>query len=428
MSIEVLPLGVKCSLACTYCYQDPIRKAGNALAPDYDMDAMKAALLKEGYRFTIFGGEPLLVPIDDLEELWRWGQEKFGASAAKDGASPNGVQTHGAEMTDAHILLFQKYGVGVGISVDGPGELNDARWAGSLERTRAATERTHKNLHRLLDIGHIPSIIVTLHQLNASTERLPQLLEWFRMLATRGLRHINLHLLEVDAPGVREKLSLSVEENVNALWACYQLQQEVALQINPLRDMEALLLGNDQRVNCTWNACDPYTTNAVHGVDGQGNRGNCGRTCKEGPFWIKADQAGYERYLSLYYTPQQHGGCQGCPVFFACKGNCPGEGPQGDWRGKTEHCATLLEVFHRLEERLLAQGKKPLSRSPQRAVIEKRLIDAWSVGQNISINRALAGEPSYVQDRPHGDAPHGDHTDVAKPVVNHGDHTDLGGL
>lgn len=405
-------------MACTYCYQDPIRKAGNALSPDYDMDAMKKALTAEGHRFAIFGGEPLLVPIADLEELWRWGMEKFGSNA---------VQTHGAEITEAHIELFQRYKVGVGMSVDGPEELNDARWAGSVERTRAATARTHSALHRLLAIGHVPSLIVTLHKLNASADRLPKLLAWFQELAALGLRNINLHLLEVDAPGVRETLSLTVEENLTALLSCYKLQAEIPVAFNPLQDMVNLVLGDDKSATCTWHACDPYTTSAVHGVDGQGNRGNCGRTCKEGPFWVKADQAGYERYLSLYYTPQEFGGCQGCKWFSLCKGNCPGEGPQGDWRGKTEHCQTLMELFAFLEKDLVSKGKKPFTLSADRQVVEQRMIAAWSKGQNLGIVGALQNETTTVQNRPHGDSPHGDHNDAAKPVVAHGDHTDLGG-
>ena len=39
-------------------------------------------------------------------------------------------------------------------------------------------------------------------------------------LAAKGLRNINLHLLEVDMPGVREELSLTADENVHALLTC----------------------------------------------------------------------------------------------------------------------------------------------------------------------------------------------------------------
>jgi uncharacterized protein len=68
MSIEVRPLGVKCNIQCQYCYQNPQRDAGN-IPMDFDVPKMKGALDREGSNFTIFGGQPLLVPESVLEEL-----------------------------------------------------------------------------------------------------------------------------------------------------------------------------------------------------------------------------------------------------------------------------------------------------------------------------------------------------------------------
>lgn len=66
MAVELRPLGVQCNLRCVYCYQKPQRDAGN-LARRYDLDAMRAAVEQEGGPFTLFGGEPLLMPRADLE-------------------------------------------------------------------------------------------------------------------------------------------------------------------------------------------------------------------------------------------------------------------------------------------------------------------------------------------------------------------------
>jgi sulfatase maturation enzyme AslB (radical SAM superfamily) len=68
VNVELRPLGVTCNIACQYCYQNPQRDAGN-FGKSYDLDAMKAAILKEGGGFTLFGGEALLVPEVDLENL-----------------------------------------------------------------------------------------------------------------------------------------------------------------------------------------------------------------------------------------------------------------------------------------------------------------------------------------------------------------------
>ena len=61
MSVELRPLGVACNIQCQYCYQNPERDAGN-VARSYDLDAMKAAVEREGGPFTLFGGEALLAP------------------------------------------------------------------------------------------------------------------------------------------------------------------------------------------------------------------------------------------------------------------------------------------------------------------------------------------------------------------------------
>lgn len=409
MTVELTPVGVRCNLACTYCYQHPMRDAGNYAAPGYDLDAMLRALEAEGSEFTVFGGEPLLTPIEDLERIWRWGFERFGR---------NGVQTNGALITDRHIALFLKYRVHVGISVDGPDELNDTRWAGSLEKTREATHRTHEAIRRLSEAGTPPSIIATLTRLNASRERLPRFKEWLRELDGLGVTSARLHILEVDHEGVRDHLQLSAEETIAAFLELAAFEGALPrLRFDVFRDIENLLRGEDGRATCTWRACDPYTTSAVQGIDGEGHKRNCGRTNKDGVSWIKTDRPGYERYLALYHTPQEHGGCRGCRFFAMCKGQCPGEGIGGDWRSRSENCAVYLALFEHQERELLRRGVVPLSLDPDRPALERRLVDAWARGENPMIGTVLremrSGAPT-LQRSPahtgHGDS-HGDHTD-----------------
>ena len=81
----------------------------------------------------MYGGEALLMPIEDIEELWKFGYEKFGT---------NSIQSNGVLWTQDHIDLAVKYNAGVGISVDGPGELNHLRWSGTKEKTDKNTQKT----------------------------------------------------------------------------------------------------------------------------------------------------------------------------------------------------------------------------------------------------------------------------------------------
>lgn len=417
MSIELQPLGVKCNIGCSYCYQTPMRDISNG-PKQYNMTAMKRAAEAEGVGqpdgkgnntgFTIFGGEPLLLPLSDLEDLMRWGAEK--------GAAP-GIQTNATLITDRHIELFKTYRTGVGVSMDGPGDLNRTRTAkdGKDTTTDVLTAKSQANLERLLSEGISTSLIVTVSAGNAGTdEQLDRLIAWLLDLRDRGLKYVNLHTLEVDTAEATTLL-LTTDRATSVM---RRMRRELTgfVQVSPFADMEKSLL-REPGSNCVWSACDPLTTSAVRGIDGQGGRKNCGRTEKQGVSFMKADIAGKERSLVLYLTPQEHGGCSGCRFFAACAGHCPGEAIDGDWRNRSIHCGLLMKLFEDIEADCIAKGQTPFSASPNRASVEAALINGW-------MGRAPA---SFSGNVPHGDRPHGDHDDAVRPVITHGDsHGDSG--
>ncbi len=380
MTVELRPLGVACNLACTYCYQNPIREAGNIRAR-YDIGAMKEAAKREGGPLTLFGGEPLLLPLDDLETFLSWGFETYGSSS---------LQTNGTLLQDAHIELFLRYKVNVGISMDGPDELNDHRWAGTVERTRALTARSEEAIHRLLARGVRPSLIVTLHRANAIGEKLGRLSDWLGALDAAGIRRVRLHLLEVDNPAVAHN-ALSASENLEALIVLATLQKRLThIRFDLFAEVESLLTGDDEWVSCVWRACDPLTTPAVRGIEGDGQRSNCSRTNKLGIDFVKTDVPSYERFIALYHTPQEHGGCAGCRFFVFCKGQCPGTALDGDWRNRSEACPIWYGLFEEAERALLARGIQPLSAQTLRPRLEWALLTAWASGQNPLLKSLLA--------------------------------------
>lgn len=381
MSIELRPLGIACNLSCHYCYQNPQRDAGNHKM-SYDLAKIKAEAERLGGAFTLFGGEPLLLPFDDLEELFAWGLEKFGGSS---------IQTNGVLIDDRHIEAFRRYQVSVGISIDGPDELNDARWRGNLSKTRQATRQVEAVIERLCREHRPPGLIVTLHQGNATADKLPRMQEWCRQLYALGIKSLRLHLLEVDHDTVRHHLALSARQNIAAILAFEEVQQTLpGMKLDLLKDMERLLGGDDRNVGCIWRACDPYTTAAVRGIEGNGQSSNCGRTNKEGVGFIKADTPGFERYLALYHTPQAQQGCAGCRFFLMCKGQCPGTAIDGDWRNRTEHCEEWRQLFTMLERRMIIAGDYPLTVQPVRLALERFYVAAWQQGRNPPLHNSLA--------------------------------------
>jgi len=381
MAVELRPLGVRCNIACAYCYQQTQR---GSVQPNrhYDMELMKSAVEREGGTFTLFGGEPLLLPMGDLEELWRWGLERYGENA---------VQTNGTLVRDEHIRMFKEYKVQVGISIDGPGELNSLRWAGSARATAKSTSRTEAAIERLCREGVPPTLIVTLHRVNASAEKLPRLLEWFGGLDRVGVTFARAHILETESKSIRREYGLTEEENVAAFLALARLERSLGrLRFDVFRDMRALLLGKDAKATCIWTACDPYTTTSVRGVEGMGQRSNCGRTNKDGIDYVKASETGYERYVALYNTPQDSGGCAGCRFFLMCKGQCPGTAMDGDWRNRTTDCEVWRRLLEFCEEELMVEGQAPISTQLElRARLEMSMVEAWSRNENPSIATLL---------------------------------------
>jgi uncharacterized protein len=396
-TVELKTRGEICNLSCPYCYEQPMRDAGN-FTSGYDLDAMKAALTRENKSFTFFGGEPLLTPRADLEHLAQWGFEKFGGTS---------LQTNGSLIEPWHIDLFARCNVSVGVSVDGPDELNDSRWAGSLEKTRTMTARSHQAIQLLIAAKRTPGLIVTLSRVNASPERLPRLLQWFRELDAAGVISVNVHLLEVEHRDVRG-FSLTQDENIAAMMALYDLQGTLkGLRFDTFGEV-ARLLTSAQANGCVWGGCDPLTTPAVHGVDATGQQTNCGRTNKDGVDWTKADGWAPTRTALLYSTPQDDGGCQDCRFFFACRGQCPGTAFAGDWRNRSEHCETWIAIFERVESDLASGGIVPLSwptRSAERLALEAQQV------------AGAGGEQEHAD---HWDAPNGyQHADGV--IFVHGD-------
>lgn len=364
MTLELNPVGVKCNLKCTYCYENPMRDLKQK--ENYDVDLMLAQVNQE---FILFGGEPLLVPIDDLEKFFKFGFEKY---------EKNGIQTNGTLITEKHIGLFKKYNVHVGISVDGPEELNDARkLASSIEGTRKATAKTVENIEKLCEGGIGVSLIITIHRLNGIGESREKLKAFILQCQAWGVRGIRLHPLENDNS---DSLVLSDAENIEAFLDLKTLP----IEFDIFKDIKNLLTKDDPGVSCVWNGCDPYTTPAVHGVDGDGSLSNCGRTNKTGVSYRKSDTWGNQRVEMLFHTPQEYGGCKDCRFFYACKGQCPGEGLNGDWRNRSSNCELYKAVFTEIEKELIDEGIEPISMSlSRRSIMEKKLLDkSYQLGYN----------------------------------------------
>lgn len=420
MSIEVRPVSVTCNLRCTYCYEESMREQQRS--HKYNREAVLAAIDKLGPDdyFSLFGGEALILPIKDIDELLGIAFKRFGRS---------GVQTNASLVTEAHIELFTKYNTHVGISMDGPDELNDSRWAGTLEATRKQTGRTMWALNELLTRSkttpHLrPSLIVTLHAGNCSAERFPRFVEWLHELDSKGLRYVNMHTMEMDYKA--HTLHLPEDEMIERLLDLWKLQNQFTnLRMSKFDEILKLMKGRDDVV-CHWKPCDPWNTSAVNGIENDGSPSHCSRTNKDGQNWLPAEGSGhagkettfighpgtrnYERQMALYVTPQEVGGCKGCEFWLMCYGQCPGEGEKGDWRMRSSHCKSYKALFAEGAQRLRDAGEIPICDRADRLQVEQKHFDDWAGQKPTYLSKYLKTQTNHGDG--HGDE-HGDHTDAS---------------
>lgn len=406
--IEILPVGVTCNLRCDYCYEE----AGRKLTPTakYQRDKVVAAIHRTpNAQINLFGGEPLLLGLTDLEELLKIGYERHGKT---------GIQTNGTLITPAHIELFRKYNTQVGISLDGPDELNDSRWAGTLEATRKATQKTMRAIEMVAEMqrnhpeypNHGPCLIITLHRGNCAEEVFPRFKEWLRELDQKGVTFINFHWMELDYKA--HKWDLPEDRVMQVMKELSALEPELkTLRFLNFNEAKGLLRGDSRTAMCVYNSCDAYSTAAVQGILPDGNPGCCTRAVKDGIDWLPGEGSGYNapwqvgepfpstrshiRQISLYNTPQEHGGCKGCRFFVTCTGHCPGggfefeKGREGDWRLRSTHCGILKKQFNEMEKKLLGLGETPISLSPDLPKVEKIMIASWTKNEPITMEKAI---------------------------------------
>jgi|SRR5579859_2703045 len=128
----IFKISERCNLKCKYCYfffggDDSFAKH----PPTVNMDVVKSlgkflrdAALEHGIKeinVGLHGGEPLLLKKGKFDELC------LSLREASEGAFTLRLkmQTNGALIDDEWIALFRKHKIDIGVSIDGPKEIND---------------------------------------------------------------------------------------------------------------------------------------------------------------------------------------------------------------------------------------------------------------------------------------------------------------
>lgn len=362
-----------CNLGCEYCYEEPDRELKQEqIDNEYDLDLIFERLeqFKEDRAGVevpgLHGGEPLLIRDEDLEEIFKWIHENY------DGRGTH-IQTNGTLLTEDHVEMFDKYNVDVGISMDGPAELNESRIAraGGEDVTDKMTQRTQDAIEKIVEHPNVNvGVIVVVTKTNCGTdERLEKLLDWMDWLNQNGVYgHYNPAIPYED---VQEDLSVSPERLKEVYLRTWEwMKEEEYREWDPMQEFQDNLLGL-KLGNCVNNKCDVYNAAAAQIIKGDGGTTGCGKTWAtvgDGIPFLQGDSTGNEyeeteeRYEMLKQVPGPYteevqngelpdmGGCKGCDYWTVCQGGCPSAGLDYDYRNRVRWCPAIYALYEKVEE------------------------------------------------------------------------------
>ena len=346
-----------------------------------------------------------MTPIPELENLMKliyelpWDNQGTPKGAVS-------IVTNGSLITDKHIELFKRYNVHVGLSCDGPPELNVYR--GQNPFMESVTEEYNRKLvetMKKLRQNNVPvSVMCILHKGNAgSKEKRLKLGRWVVWLKEQGIMGGRMNPVYSDK---HPELELSNDEVLQMWVNVYEWNRKHGLRWNPVIEMEKNVKRDKGGHThffpkpCVYHRCNPFNTHTLS-IHPDGTVGCCDRTFARGLYVRSTDQNKCGRYEGLEQTE-----CKGCKYWDICGGACPEEGIGGDWRRKTRFCDAIYRFYQCLEK------KNNITFIPK----EVTAVTETSVPHGDSPHGDNTHGDSHHGDSVHGDAPHAD--------SNHGDNPD----
>lgn len=318
-----------CNAACIYCYNAVMRDQNKNDWPN--VPAIKKTIKQlvdqqVSSKVCLHGGEPLLLPVDVIDDL-------LGFSAGlKCGDKPvtTSVQTNGVLLDAEHIQLLKKHKTSVGVSLDGFGELNRFRFNEEL------TSLIVRNLFAAKEAGLTVGVLAVIHKANGLPQHRQRFKDFILRLAERDLRGRLLPCVHPDP-----KIELTVDEARDFYLDMADFVIENGLYgWSPYSDMIYSMLSQLDKVMCFFNGCDPFGTLGGVVVTSQGAVSVCHKFMEE--------YIGYTKPLTTRTELLAMTDCKGCKFFENCKGGCPANAVDHDWRNKTKWCPVYKPLWEKL--------------------------------------------------------------------------------
>lgn len=223
-----------CNIDCSYCYL-PNRSDKSVISLE-TIATLFTKVFASGWtlpEITVIwhAGEPLVMPVSfyrtafDLIERLRPAEQRLFHS----------IQTNGTLISDDWCALFSDYDVRVGVSIDGPRHVHDAR---RVTRSGQGTfDRTLRGIRKLRE-HNVPFHIITV--LSEALMDMPDALHDFYV--SEGIRQICFNIEESEGQYVSDMLGLAdVRDRFSRFMARFWEVSRAQGEIGAIREIDSMI-------------------------------------------------------------------------------------------------------------------------------------------------------------------------------------------
>ncbi len=361
-SLLIKPASAVCNLDCEYCFYldreaDPYSALPGRRMTLETLERLVDTYLFYSYPNSVFafqGGEPTLAGLAFFEKLVEF-QQRYGRSNQ---AVSNALQTNAVLIDKSWCDLFRQYNWLLGVSLDGPEEVNDLY---RFNKEKRGTWKRVMQSVETLQANHVEFNILCVLS-SANVEKPKELYRFYRSIGVDNIQFIPL--AEFDGLGNRLPFTITPEQYGRFLVEMFELwwPDRRKVRIRAFDNIAEAVAGQKPG-NCTMHeTCDSYVVVEYNGdvypcdffVENPWKLGNTNEDS-----WTEIARR-TKRYSFATKKTIAHAECQVCEWQSLCHGGCPKfrHGPRRRFEDLDYFCSAYKMIFARSVEPL----KKELTR------------------------------------------------------------------
>jgi uncharacterized protein len=366
-SLLIKPASAVCNLDCEYCFYldrdaDPYKELPARQMILETLERLVDTYLFYSYprsSFVFQGGEPTLAGLPFFEKLIEF-QKRYGRNGQ---SVSNALQTNGTLLDENWCRLLREYNWFVGLSLDGPPEVND-RYRYNKDH-HGTGKRVLESLELLQKHKVQFNVLCVLSQ--ANVERPKELYRFFKDLGIDNLQFIPL--AEFDSSGAPLPSAISAEQYGRFLVELFDAwwPDRRRMHIRFFDNIAEALAGRKPSTCTMHETCDSYVVVEYNGdvfpcdffVEGEWKLGNIMLDS-----WSEIARRP-RRFGFAAKKTLAHPECQACEYQSICHGGCPKfrSGPNRRFEDLDYFCASYKMIFAKAagplqrENVLLAPGR-----------------------------------------------------------------------